>query len=97
MHCTLSLCYIYAIPALTDSFPCLQLSRFLNKMSDTGVIKVEVNKGVESVTKINLEHPLVKEFSPVLLSPEACVKDSCASLSIRDKVRRNMSEFVSTR
>ena len=38
-------------------------------MSEMGVIVVEeVSKGVTSITRINLKHPLVKGFSPVLLT-----------------------------
>ena len=46
----------------------VQLSRFLRWMTEDGVVKVEeTGKGIESVTNINLKHPLVLNFSPQLL------------------------------
>lgn len=40
-------------------------------MSDTGIVKVEeTGRGVESITSIDKQHPLIKNFSPSILNTD---------------------------
>ena len=58
----------------------LQLSRFLAVMSGSGVVKVEeTGKGVESITSVDLKHPLIRGFSPSLLVAADSTGDTCCS------------------
>ena len=56
-------------------------------MCEMGVIKVEeTGKGVESITSINVEHPLVKEVSEALQTPVLSSDPTISAVPSSNKV-----------